>query len=370
MIKIIRNLLNRENKKIMFSLVTLLIISASVSVYSFLQPTTITNQINDNTAQFQTTYDYKATVTPNVLNPNGGTIEVGDTIFKKVTTAIPFDLKTTVKSENPLTIKGTHEVKLLVKAGELWERTFPLEEKQYFEQTGKDLSIVDNAYTIDIAKLKTFITQVEEEIGVRPEQYALEVIPTIQGTINFNGKEEEIQPQERLVFQYAYDEINLASEKTFTSNASFTTTQTIKSTFQLIGVPLPLIPVRTASTILFILLLISVSYAYRDLVISRHAPSLTQMERINKKHGSRIIPVTQKVTTADKSIFTLDTFKSIIKIADEKELPIFCCKDHQDGGAAYFIVDGDYMYNYETSRTELIRSAKKVEESDKAYARG
>ena len=65
-----------------------------------------------NTSQIETSYDYKATITPNILYPNGGTVEVGDTIFKKITTAIPFNLKSTINSDNEVIAKGTYEVQL------------------------------------------------------------------------------------------------------------------------------------------------------------------------------------------------------------------------------------------------------------------
>ena len=130
-------------------------------------------------AQIGDNYDYKATITPNILYPNGGTVEVGDTIFKKITTAIPFNLKSTINSDNEVIAKGTHEVQLLVNAGDLWERSFPLEQKKSFEQKGTEISLIDTAYKIDLGKVNTFITQVEEETGIRPSQYTIEVVPNI-----------------------------------------------------------------------------------------------------------------------------------------------------------------------------------------------
>ena len=71
----------------------------------------------------------------------------------------------------------------------------------------------------------------------------------------------------------------------------------------------------------------------------------------------------------EKSIISLTSFKSILKIADEKELPIFFHKIHHDGRAVYFIVDGDYLYNYETLKIDLIRSTKKEVGSIEVYAK-
>lgn len=65
--RIFSNLLTKKNKKLKFSLTGWLIISATVSVFSFLQQSTKTS-------------------------PKGGTIEVGNIIFKKINTLIPFEL--------------------------------------------------------------------------------------------------------------------------------------------------------------------------------------------------------------------------------------------------------------------------------------
>ena len=60
-----------------------------------------------------------------------------------------------------------------------------------------------------------------------------------------------------------------------------------------------------------------------NLVATRKKSLFNPVDKINKKYGNRIIPVSQKINSAQKSIITLHSFKSIIKIADEKELPIF-----------------------------------------------
>ncbi|QUW23535.1 hypothetical protein JSQ81_08555 [Sporosarcina sp. Marseille-Q4063] len=367
--RIFSNLLNKKNKKLKFSLTGLLIIAATVSVSSFLQSTTTTSQINDNTAQFGTSYEYQATITPNILYPKGGTVDVENTIFKKITTAIPINLTSTIKSDNEVTAAGTYEIQLIVKAGELWERVFPLQEKQVFELKGTELILIDNNFDIALTEINSFITQVEEETGIRSDQYLLEVVPTINGTITYDGKEMPIPEQENLVFQSSYEEIVLISDKSFTSAIPFTSSEIITNTFNFFGTALPLVPVRIISMILSILLLLPIIYLNASLVATRKKTSTTQVDKINKKYGSRLIPVSQKINSDDKTMITLQSFKSIIKIADEKELPIFYYRTHQDGSAVYFIADGDYLYRYETVKLTIARSTEEILDGDEAYAK-
>ncbi|MGB2993667.1 MAG: DUF5305 family protein [Paenisporosarcina sp.] len=368
--KISVNKFKGNNKKIVFTLVVLLIISLPISVYALLKPPTTSNQITDNNLEIDTSFDYKATIKPNLLYPEGGTIDVGDTIIKNITTSIPVDLKSTIHSENEVIAKGTHEIQLVVKATDLWERSFSLAEKQTFEHKGTEISIVDSTVSVNLEEVKSFIKQVEEETGISPEQYSIEIVPNILGTITFEGKEREFQLDDKLAFQYYYDEVVLASEKTFSSVTPFTSTEVITNSFRIFGLTLPLIPVRTVSTIFSSILFIAFIYVYKNFVNNRIKPIRSQIDKINKKYGNRIISVSQKVNMDEKSIITLSSFISVLKVADEKELPIFCHKIHEDGTALYFIVDGDYVYNYETIKSTLIHSTEKGIISDNAYANG
>jgi hypothetical protein len=69
-------------------------------------------------------------------------------------------------------------------------------------------------------------------------------------------------------------------------------------------------------------------------------------------------------------IFTRQSFKSIIKIAIEKELPIFHHRIHQVVSAIYFFTAGDYLYNYETIKLTIVRSFEEILDGDEAYAKG
>ena len=359
-----------NNKKIVFTLVILLIISVPISVYSLVKPPSTSNQITDNNLEINTSFDYKATIKPNVLYPDGGTVEVGDTIIKKITTSIPVDLQSMINSENEVTAKGSHEIQLVVKAADLWERSFSLAEKQTFEHKGTEIPILDSTFNVNLEEVKTFIEQVEEETGISPEQYSIEIVPNILGTINYEGKERDFHLEDKLAFQYTYNEITLASEKSFSSVTPFTSTEVNTNSLIIFGITLPLIPVRIVSTIFSSLLLIAFIFAYKNLVNYRVKPIRSQIDKINKKYGNRIISVSQKVNMDEKSIITLSSFKSVLKVADEKELPIFCHKIHEDGTALYFIVDGDFVYNYETIKSSLTQSTEKGIISEKAYANG
>lgn len=358
-----------KNKNFLYLLVLLFLLSTAISAYTILQPAKTNNQIYENKIQIESRYDYKAKVTPNILYPDGGTIDVGNTIFKKITTAIPFQLTSSITAERQVEVQGTHEVQLAIIAGDLWEKIFPMEEKQKFKQKGLDISLIDHTYSIDLETIQSFITKVEDETGIRSEQYTLEIRPNIEGTINYKGEERAIQVQDILTFQSSYDEIQLAGEKEFSTSSPFTSDRIMTNVFHIGGMEVPINPVRTGSIISSLLLLAAILFITKEHWHARKNQIDSHFDTINKKYRSRIIPVSQKINMTQKSIFVLDSFKSVLKIADEKELPIFYFIDLQNESDIYFLVDGDYLYSYEARKTEVISAAKKKTGSDRLYAR-
>ncbi|MFS0689419.1 DUF5305 family protein [Sporosarcina sp. 179-K 8C2 HS] len=361
--------LKKNNKKLFLSLLPLLLIIGALSIYSWMTPQTTTVQLVDSTSNIETAFAYKATMSPNILYPEGGTVDVGDTLFKKITAAIPLDLKTIIKSEEEVLAKGTYDIQLIVKAGDIWQRTYPLQSKQTFEQKGKDISVIDNVYKIDLTQLNAFITQVEEETGVRQSQYDLEVVPTIHGVIQYADMERELQVQDKLIFHYLYDEIKLASEKSFTTAVQFNESETTANPFSLLELTLPLITVRITTTVLSVILLLSIIFSFKYLDTGRVRPVKSESEKLNKKYGSRMIRISQLIDFTGKTVIPFDTFKSLLKIADEKEQPIFFYENGNDRSQLYLIVDGAYVYTFEP-RTDAPTVPNKETGNGKAYVVG
>lgn len=93
------------------------------------------------------------------------------------------------------------------------------------------------------------------------------------------------------------------------------------------------------------------------------------MDTINKKYGKRIITVTQEMKGAPRSFIKLNSFRSILQLADEKGLPIFLNRNLEEGLPVFFIVDGDCIYNYETASRELVRNTTINPAISSAYAK-
>ncbi|WP_308637214.1 DUF5305 family protein [Paenibacillus silvisoli] len=360
-----------KHRKLIFSAIAnLLVFSAAIAAYSLNTPGTSSRTI-EYPAQIQTGYDYKAVVTPNILYPDGGTVEAGRYIFPTITTSIPVHLKSTVTAGQEVTIKGTHAAELIIGAGEMWEKRFPLEQEQSIQQKGALVPLIDTTFTIDMEQVKGFILQVERETGIRSAIYTLDIAPNIKGTLDYAGIASAINVTDKLSFRFSFDQIERTSETTFNAAIPLSKTEVATNTFPAFGSELPLGSVRLASSAISAALLLALVLLHLSGAAERRSqPKSSAVDNIQRKYGSRVIPVTQKLNTAQKSILSLDSFTSIVKIADEKELPIFSFNDYMGERVTYFVVDGDCLYNFETSsRSERASGAKKGAAHDQAYAK-
>lgn len=347
--RILATVLKKSNKKLFLSLLSLLIVMGGLSVYSWIRPKTTTLPAVDSAPRIETTYAYQAVVTPNVLHPKGGTIEVGDTIYPKITTAIPFDVTSVISAEEEVLAKGTYEVQLLIKAGDNWERAFSLQNKQNFEEKGMDISVIDSSYEIDLAQVKAFILQLENETGVRQSQYELEIVPTIQGVLQYSDKLTEIDIQDRLLFNYLSEEIKLASAKVFSTAILPDESQAMTTSFSVLGFSFSLLLVRISSTSLFLLLLVSILFSLVYLDEGPVNAVTSEAEELTKKYGRRVIPISKQIDVEGKTIVPFASFTSMLKIADEIEQPIFFYGNGNEHSEMYLIVDVLCVYTYAPS---------------------
>lgn len=79
------------------------------------------------------------------------------------------------------------------------------------------------------------------------------------------------------------------------------------------------------------------------LVVStfiNRAQKVTEAERINKKYKKRLLFLDGDLNYSGKSVLSVQHFKALIEIADEKGLKIACINQ------LYCVIDGDYIYTY------------------------
>lgn len=306
--------------------------------------TKISNSISQNTV-----FDYKATVTPNTLYPDGGTIEPGKSIFTNITSSIPVNIQTSIQSDNPIEADGTKQVILSISSGDLWEKEFPLKAAEPFSLTGKDLSIVDGEYIIDLEKVSSFIETVESETKISNSSYILSIKPKFDGFITYRDNQHEFKNDALLSFEYTKEKITLIDENglEYVNSSNVEDNIVTDNRFQMLGIDAPLEIVRWTATILSVLLLIVLSMIYS---FKKTSSASLEAESINKKFKSRIINVSDELDLSRKTEIPLTAFKDLIQISDERELPVF--KQETKSSLHYFVLENDFCFIYKVKLAE------------------
>ncbi|WLR55491.1 DUF5305 family protein [Mesobacillus subterraneus] len=325
------------------------IITTFIAFKAFLTPAdNVETKINNSISQ-NTVFDYKATVTPNTLYPDGGTIEPGKSIFTNITSSIPVNIKTSIQSDNPIEAEGTKEIVLSISSGDLWEKEFPLKPAESFSLTGKDLSIVDGKYIIDLDKVSNFIETVESETKISNSSYMVSIKPKFEGFLTYKDNQYEFKNDALLSFEYTKEKISLMNENglEYVNNSNVEDNIVTDTRFQILGIDAPLEIVRWASTFLSILLLIVLGLIYFS---KKTGSGSHEAESIDKKFKSRIINVSEELDLSGKTKIPLTAFKDLIQISEERELPVF--KQESQSFLHFFVLENDFCFIYMVKTTE------------------
>ncbi|NLC63895.1 MAG: DUF5305 domain-containing protein, partial [Thermoanaerobacterales bacterium] len=125
--------------------------------------------------------------------------------------------------------------------------------------------------------------------------------------------------------------------------------------YNLFGWDFSIIASRYVFAIISLLLLVYLlSLLVREKRLIKQA--LTEAERIDKKYRSKIIPVKRLL---DTQLLNLESFKALLKIADEKEQPIFRYRESDDT-VIYYVVDGDHVFSYSAYNQSMCQIEPKI----------
>ena len=83
---------------------------------------------------------------------------------------------------------------------------------------------------------------------------------------------------------------------------------------------------------------------------------------IDLKYKNRLINLKRSIDFSGKCILILDDFKSLVRIADEKEMPILRFEDSA-ANVDYYVIDGQCIYNYRCDNNGIILQSKGEEQT-------
>lgn len=321
------------------------VLSIVLSYKAIMQPLQIQQKSVLNTINQKTSFDYKVEVLPSTLYPQGGIVETKDAILTRIVKSIRLHLESSVNSDKPININGKEKITLMLIADGLWEREFPLFQEKKISLQGTDNKIIGEDIVVDVASIAAFVQKVEKETEIRPEKYLLKIQTGIEGNIVFENNNIPLDSTPEMVFDFSNYIVKPTGEKEFLKETPIEKVTVLEKKFELFNTSIPLIIAKYSFPLLSIIISIPII-----LEIFRNKKKLkilkTEAEIIDKKYGNRLTYLENRLSSESKIVINLKSFKPLIQISDEKEIPILRFNNEDICKVTYCIINGDCIYNY------------------------
>jgi len=134
---------------------------------------------------------------------------------------------------------------------------------------------------------------------------------------------------------------------------------TIHQYFNLFGRELSVIKSRYSFGIATIILLLMLLVGIMEMTMSKKR-KVSDIDLIDKKYKSKMISVTDKSKFENFIHVDLHDFKSLLKVAEEKEELILKYIDSMENMVYYYVMGTTYIYSYHTSKEFAIESSDLV----------
>jgi len=207
-------------------------------------------------------------------------------------------------------------------------------------------TVVDNTFDVPLREILVFTKQVEEETEVYPRDgYTLAVIPVIKaGVRDADGTlQNDFTPA--FTFKTTQRELRPEGEVRQQKSTELTAVAAVPATVNILGLALPAATARCVfgfAAVLATGLAAWLAYVYLK---SRQPPS--EVERIGRRHRGRIVRALPG-TQVSGAIVPLNSFKELLRLADEREKSIICLERLEGGRriCRYCLPDGGTVYCY------------------------
>ncbi len=357
-----------HNSKRLYSVLSILwIVLLVISIFAFSKPLSIEEQGIKNNIVQKTTFDYEVDLLPSLLHPGGGTVTPEGPIFTKITRAINLSINTQVLSDKPVTVEGTRRIICRLIAENLWEHDYFLRDTQEFNLSGTDNSLSGGLISIPIEQILGFFDRVQEEISAYPDGYTIKIILQLTGVIRDGDQEIPIDSSPELTFRLSNQTLELVGEREFVSETPIYENRIIHSTFNIMGKAIAIKNIRIIpiSILLLLTIYLALGYGYR---FYEQRSIQSELERILKRYSKRLTYLKSNPDAAERMVLDLKSFDDIIRISEDRDLPILSFHEKEDS-AIFYVIDNSIIYSYSPEEIAADREISSVIGSDLSYAR-
>ena len=351
------------SSKIMLGVsILLLVLFSAIAFRTFTSPEHVNMVTYMNNIQQKTDYSYKIDVIPSSLYPYGGTITPEHRIFTKITENLIVSISSMIRAEKPVLVEGSYKIIIKLVAEDLWEKEYNIIiSNQKINIEGTEISLINDAVRIPIHDILEYTQIMEQELGYSSDRYLISINPIIEGTIKAGNKSNPIASPPELTFSLTSRDISLIGEKSFVNDNPVQETEVLVSDYNFMGFSIPLSIARLVS---FILTLGPLTYIslYTVDALRNQKENIYESVAIDLKYKNRLINLKRSFDYSDKYILIVDDFKSLVRIADEKELPILRF-EASAVSVNYFVINGQCIYSYQCDNTSQINHINAEEQT-------
>lgn len=338
-----RNLqkLRSMSRRVFISLLIVWIFFMTLAAYAITQPQYIEQKIQTNIIEQKVVFDYETEELPE------GILGLEGIIFPKYQKTMDVLINATVASQEAVEVKGNYTVVLELLAEGLWKKEFPLEETQSFNIYGEENEIINSKFTIDLENIYKETEAITNNIiGISPSKYILTIKPIIEGTVIYNNSVIPLSVNNGISFDVSQSQVLLTGEKGFSNNTPIEEIKMVEQKLNIIGFSIPIMYARyifslIALVLMFILIITLISKK------GQLRKKETEKVIIEKKYKNRLVPIEKPVDNSNKTYVPLQSFKSLVRLADEKDQGIFIYNISNDK-THYFVIDNQFIYTYTT----------------------
>ncbi|ERI92103.1 hypothetical protein HMPREF1982_02643 [Clostridiales bacterium oral taxon 876 str. F0540] len=265
--------------------------------------------------------DYKAILKPNTLYGDNASLGDGSIIISEFLDSIKANFKYQFNGERSADIKGDYEIVALLEGTVgsdkdqkiLWQKTFPISQKQSFELKDKSVAI-------------------EKEVQIKPEEYKafaqsfasaskVDAQVKLSVVMNINLKavtdkgviDKKLSPTMIIPINSNYFEV--------TKKLGDNKPEAIQKTEKI------QLPVSKRNIIFYsvILLILILALVYTILFVQgaeNNNPKEKELQKIFKNHGDRMVALSDIVTFNSEYYYKVWSIEDLVKVSDEISRPV------------------------------------------------
>ncbi len=306
-----QNLFTGMNEGWLFLIGVLVLAFLGLTVWSFTRP--LTRSSANISYQQEGDFYYSATGTPGVYDTE--LVRSGEPVFPKLTCFLNLGFTYKLASDQVQNIFGSQQIYARVldeQSG--WQRTIPLN-----PQTGFSGTTYFTMATLDLCQVESLVNLVEQETGLHPSVYTLEIVTdiTISGEIAGSPVNDTFNPS--LVFKFDKMHFYLANDDPQVNvlhvvkqgTAGSTGLQT--NTFSILGLNPTVRTVRVVGLLGFGFSLMGLCLVGLNLY---HTAQQSQDALIRLRYGNMLVDVYEQNLAPTLSTIDVTTIDNLAKLAE------------------------------------------------------